>query len=62
MIIYILLFCCVLYVGFAYLVIRLANKRNLEWKRWVFYAIYLNIFALAYLLLTSEKFRKAKGT
>jgi len=35
----------------AFLVIKIAKERDLDLKRWIFYAIYFHVFALIYLLL-----------
>lgn len=36
-------------------VIKIAKDRNYDLKRWIFYAIYLNVFALIYLLVKRDR-------
>lgn len=39
----------------VFAVIRIAKDRNYDLKRWTFYAIYLNVFALIYLLVKRDR-------
>ena len=38
----------------VFIVIKIAKNRKLDLKRWIFYAVYFNVFALVYLLIRQD--------